>query len=1097
MATAELGAVLRYIHRRLGPDACQAASDGQLLGRFVARGEEAAFTALLERHGPMVLGVCRRVLAHAQDAEDVFQATFLVLARKAGSVRKQESVSCWLHGTAYRLAVRARAQRALRRAREREALTPRPADPLFAAAWRELLGVLDEEVQRLPEKYRKPLVLCYFEGQTHQEAARQLGCPLGTVRSRVARARDRLRDRLIRRGLTLSAAGLGTVLAANTASAAVPARLVAPTVAAALHFPACGTGPGAASALAEEFTRAALASRLKTAATYVLALAVLGGGAAGLAGRRAPAPAEALAREADALLAAADRPAGPGNKGPAVDGAVDGAGDVLPAGALLRLGTVRLCHGGPVFTVAYSPDGKLLASGSGMDDCTLSVWEAATGREVHRLVGHTDRVFSLAFSPDGKTIASGSYDATVRFWDVATGREIRRCEGHQDHIESVAFSPDGKTLASAGKDAVVRIWDVATGRELRALAGHTELIQSVAFSPDGKTLASSGQDKVIRLWDVAGGRELRQIPTGDTINVGIAFSPDGKTLAGGAVDSVVRLWDPATGQELKALAGHEAEVQFVAFSPDGKTLASSGRDRTIRLWDPATGKPLHTLTGHNERVRSLAFAPDGRTLASASWDQTVRLWDPAAGRELHPAGKSHGWISFIAWAPDGKTIRTGANDRTVRLWDARTGQQLRQFDADQVRGRAVALSPNRRLLAAGTVDGTVVLWDADSGREVRRFGNHEVPVRTVAFSPDGRTLVSGDRNGGIRLWDPATGAQLGSLEGHQSEISTLVYTPDGKTLASGSLDGSLRLWDPAAGRERRAPFAHEYGVESAAFSPDGRLLASGGWGASVRLWDLTTGRGRPALGGHTGPVFRLLFSADGRTLVAADVRAVHLWEVSTGRERAEFVGHRGLVVGLAFDPDGRRLATGSSDGTVLVWDLTARDGARTGGDEAWRDLTGEDAAKAYRALGTLAAEPDEALPRLRRELRPAAAADGKRLARLIAELDSDDFAQREKASAELERLGEAAEGALRQALAGRASAEVRKRVAELLEQADETPPSAERVGQIRMLELLERIGTPESRRLLEALAGGAPEARLTQDARAGLERLRGRTPAEP
>ncbi|HKB37177.1 MAG TPA: sigma-70 family RNA polymerase sigma factor, partial [Gemmataceae bacterium] len=236
MAGLSFMPLLRRIGGRLSPTAPHDGSDGQLLDRFVTAREEGAFTTLLQRYGPMVLHVCRRVLPEQHDAEDVFQATFLLLVKMAASIRKRESVASWLHGTAYRLAVHLRRQSARRKEREQERPVPVPParEPGYEAAWRELQAVLDEELAQLPDRYQAPLLLCYFQGKTHEEAARQLSWPLGTVRSRVARARDALRARLERRGLAMPAVLFGVALATRTASAVVSDSLARSTTAAVL-----------------------------------------------------------------------------------------------------------------------------------------------------------------------------------------------------------------------------------------------------------------------------------------------------------------------------------------------------------------------------------------------------------------------------------------------------------------------------------------------------------------------------------------------------------------------------------------------------------------------------------------------------------------------------------------------------------------------------------------------------------------------------------------------------------------------------------------------------------------------------------------------
>ena len=227
---------LRHLRRLMDAQRLERASDAQLVERFVRARDDAAFAALMRRHGPMVLATCRQVLGGSALADDAFQAAFLVLSRKATSIGKRGSVASWLHRVAYRIALRAKANEARRGRIEKRARVRSPAGPATEAAWRELHAILDEELARLPDKYQAPLVLCYLEGLTHDEAAVRLGWPAGTVKSRLARGRDRLRSRLARRGLTLSATAFATALVARPATAAVPPELVRSVCAASRAF---------------------------------------------------------------------------------------------------------------------------------------------------------------------------------------------------------------------------------------------------------------------------------------------------------------------------------------------------------------------------------------------------------------------------------------------------------------------------------------------------------------------------------------------------------------------------------------------------------------------------------------------------------------------------------------------------------------------------------------------------------------------------------------------------------------------------------------------------------------------------------------------
>jgi RNA polymerase sigma factor (sigma-70 family) len=249
--------------------------DAELLERFVRRCEDPAFEALVKRHGPMVLGVCRRVLHHRDDAEDACQATFLVLARRAASIGKRASVGSWLYKVAYHMAVRARKQAAVRRMRECTAPARTAADPLAEVTGRELLTLLDEELQSLPERYRGPLIHCYLEGQTRDEAARQLGCSESTVNRRLDQGKEQLRKRLARRGLSLSAALMTLVLTQNATSGALAASLLAATIKAGLAAATRGVIGSLVSprvaALANGALRATRLAKLKIATALLLA----------------------------------------------------------------------------------------------------------------------------------------------------------------------------------------------------------------------------------------------------------------------------------------------------------------------------------------------------------------------------------------------------------------------------------------------------------------------------------------------------------------------------------------------------------------------------------------------------------------------------------------------------------------------------------------------------------------------------------------------------------------------------------------------------------------------------------------------------------
>jgi RNA polymerase sigma factor (sigma-70 family) len=613
MTGGKLQNVFVQIGRLVASRQAESLPDQELLARFLKHHDEAAFAALMERHGAMVLGVCRRVLKSPHDAEDACQAVFLVLARKAGSVRKQGSLGSWLHGVAWRVARKLRRSLARRSARENLAAAQMPAVSEPAdMTWRDVLRVLDEELNRLPRVFKAPLVLCHLEGRTQDEAARELGWPRATVRNRLKRGREILRSRLARRGVTGSAVLAVSALTPGLCSAVVPPTLVVATVNASL---AMATGkalpaavPASVAALTREMMRAGLTAKLQLAVAMGLTLAAVG------------------------LVVLWSAGGVPYTHDP----------DLLPPRLVERWTAAGQLEGhkGHAWCVAFSPDGKVLASGAGGVLPTpgeLRLWDTSTGQ----LLVHLDTprgVRCVAFAPEGNTLATAEHDGKARLRDVKTGSVLRTFEGHKDSIDTVSFAPDGKLLATSSWDGTVKLWDTTTGKEVRTLAGQGGQLFAVAFG-NNDTLAAGGANSMATVWDAATGRPRFTLQGHQGVVHWVACSPDGKTLATASWDKTVKLWAAATGEPLATLRGHTDRVLAVAFSPDGQTLAScSGKwsDRKIRpevpspgeviLWDVTTHKPRARLREHTDRVFGVSFSPDGNTLAVAGWDGSVKLW---------------------------------------------------------------------------------------------------------------------------------------------------------------------------------------------------------------------------------------------------------------------------------------------------------------------------------------------------------------------------------------------------------------------------------------------------------------------------------------
>jgi RNA polymerase sigma factor (sigma-70 family) len=826
--------------------------DRALLARY-AGGDPAAFGALLDRHGPLVLGACKRVLGAASPlADDAFQATFLVLAKKASRLRDPDALPGWLFGVARRVAAAARRKDLVHDKAARAATKPAAVHP--PGEWDDLLAVVDDEIAKLPDDLRAAVLLCLYHGKTQDEAAAELGWSVSTLRRRLDRGRELLRSRLTTRGVAPAVA----VVAGAVAPSAVPA---VPTDlrAASLDLAAGGSVAARLGRLAKaELPRVSAAGVGLAAGGAVLAAGMVAFAAGWF--DRPPPPVPPLHSPKSSF---AD-----------VDMLPDAPEAPLPAKAVARLGTTRLRHGTGGWFGINEPAG----------------------------------LTKLAFLPDGALVSVGG--PRVRFWDAAGA------ERHADGpvipgdgwagLRSVPFDRGRKLFVPESDQngqlrPTGRVWDLTTRTAAppvtfgRHAGRKGEVIGPTAVSADGKRFFQADGNGAGWVWNTDGSPGAKL--AGKVEDLGVAaFLPGGAEVVVSCPDGKFRVWDAATGSETRAFGTDRPKTFASAASPDGRFVGAVGMegefeehviDSELVVWDAATGAvhrklPVGELTGAVEVGGSLAFTPDGRHVALATAAEgrqriDVRWWALDGSDSGRWATRGHGCRPFPLAVSDGPgLVAVGSGEQSsrsvIRVFDAKSGREKVVEGGLPGPVRAVAYASGGREITTTTAAGRFAIFDAATG-SLRRFANGppvEKPQPDHGFDFNAATDT-------IPPFGPQTAGK------RVETVTASVASPDGSRVAVGVAsmvpgDGYGRVYVlEKGGRVLWQAAIPDAAAGAVAFSPDGSRLAVGSTVVRLFAADGTPGA---TLDGHRGAVTALAFAADGRRLVSGstDTTAV-VWDV--------------------------------------------------------------------------------------------------------------------------------------------------------------------------------------------------------------------------
>ena len=556
-----------------------------------------------------------------------------------------------------------------------------------------------------------------------------------------------------------------------------------------------------------------------------------------------------------------------------------------------------------IHRVAFSPDGKIIATGNWVLGGNIELWDVMTGAKIRTLRERIGRVYHLKFSHDGRILSCGSWNRSVQFhmWEVDSGREIANFTGEQNSYSEFQVSQDSSLIATNGERQIL-IWDAFAGNLRHAIDFPIGFISGFAFSPDNKFLVSGGRSAT--LWDTEKGSEIVKLYDDELRTSKMTFSPDGKILAGGDIDGKIILWD--------------FDLILEKHKNQKSTLSSVLRNLTNRKSSIFENK---TFPGHSGAVNTLTYSSDGETLASGSLDGTVIVWDVTSMEKNFTIHGHTGAMTILRFNEDDKKLISGSSN--VPIWEWDRDSMTSQFIKPNWYTFPNVFSHDGKLAANRGRNNELKIWDVTKDELTYTIKNvNQEMVSVLALSPDGKLIASGSRDGSLALWDVANRKPFMSLDKHTNRVNAVLFSPDGTLIASASEDGTVQLLQIQTGDRSVLLTEANRGVRALAFSPDSKTLVSGRWDGPIQNWDTTTFQHLGDYINAAGTVDSLEYSPDGKILANGLYGLIRLWDVETKTKIKEiYKAHNNSVIKFAFSSDSKTLVSGSSDGTSLVWDL--------------------------------------------------------------------------------------------------------------------------------------------------------------------------------